>query len=269
MNEFKNNLDPKYWGDIKKESYMGVEFDITAISTKFVGKRQRLMVKHYPILDEDTLSNLVKKYWEINKQTKKVISANFFILCIVAETVSENALKIISAFPFKNFSETDSKGERGCALIVDIKSQQIYGKCPTIPIPVRNRCKSVLECIRSTYHISEIRKSPRPEVTAERMKAELKKWGYGLIGFGALHIVLASVLDPIWGVILIILGLCNIFIVHRTMFLLNSLAIMTAAVFNGIAIAKAEVPAFNFLVMMQFVWGVLEIRKYKLYDEVK
>lgn len=269
INEFKDNLDSKYWEDIQKESYMGVEFDITAVSNMSLGKRQRLMVKHYPILDEDTLSDLVKKYWEINRQTKKLIDAHFFILCIIAETVSENALKIISTLPFKNFKEIESKGERGCAFIVDIKSQQIYGKCPAIPIPIRKRCQSVLAWLMDTYNISVIKKSPRPEVTAKRMKSELKKWGYGLIGFGALHIVLASILDPTWGAILIVLGLSNLFIAHRVMFLLNSLAIMTAAIFNGIAMVKGDLPSFKYLIIMQFVWGLLEIRKFKLYDEVK
>lgn len=272
INALKSNLDSKYWEDIQKESYMGVDFDITAvskISISMTQRRQRLMVKHYPALDEDTLSNWVKKYWEVNRQTKKLIDAHLFILCIIAETISENALKTISTLPFKNYKEIESKGERGCAFIVDIKSQQIYGICPAIPIPIRKRCQSVLACLKDTYHISEIKKSPKPEVTAERMKSDLKKWGYGLIGFGALHIVLASVLDPIWGVILIILGLCNLFMEHRVMFLLDGLAIMTAAIFNGIAVTEADIPAFNLLIIMQFVWGILEIRKFKLYDEVK
>jgi hypothetical protein len=267
INEFRNNLNSKYWKDIKKESYMGVEFDITTTS-KVQWKKQRLMVVHYSILDEDTLSDWVKKYWVINKQAKKLINANCFILCILADTVSENALNMISTMPFKKTSETQF-GEVNCALIVNMKSQQIYGKCPTIPLPIRNRCKSVLACIMDTYHISEIRKSPKPKVTAEKMKSELKKWGYGLIGFGGLHIVLGSVLDPIWGAILMVLGLGNILISHRTMFLLNGLAIMTAAIFNMVAISDAEIGAFYLLIIMQFTWGIIEIRKFKLYDEVK
>ncbi|GAH88642.1 unnamed protein product, partial [marine sediment metagenome] len=117
--------------------------------------------------------------------------------------------------------------------------------------------------------ISTINGNPLSPVENVLLKLELKKWGYGLMGFGALHIVLASVLDPVWGVILIIVGICNILISHRALFLVNGIAIMTAAIFNMIAIAGAEVGAFYMLIIMQFAWGIVEIRKFKLYDEVK
>lgn len=269
IDQFKKNLDSNYWKDVQKASYMEVKFDITVSSKVRLGK-QRLLIKHYPILDEDTLSVLVKDYWEINKQPRRMVGANIFIFCIIADKISENAINMLSTFPFKNFSKTFSTGERGVPLIVDIESKLIYGsKCPKFPKPVRQRYESVLECIRNTYQISEIRKSPNPEVTYEKMKSELKKWGYGLMGFGALHIVLASVLDPVWGVILIIVGICNILISHRALFIVNGIAIMTAAVFNMIAMAEAGAGALIILIIMQIGWGINEIRKFKLYDEVK
>lgn len=269
IDQFKKNLDSNYWKDVQKESYIGVDFDLTASSKVRLGK-QRLLVKHYPILDEDSLSVLVKKYWEINKQPRKMVGANIFIFCIIADKISEGALGMLSTLPFKNFSKTFWTGEKGYPLIIDIESQRIYGgKGPIFPKPVRKRCENMLECMRNTYHISEIRKSPRPEVTFEKMKSELKKWGFGLMGFGALHIVLASVLDPVWGVILIIVGICNILISHRALFLVNGLAIMTAAIFNMIAMGEAGTGAPFILIIMQFAWGINEIRKFKLYDEVK
>ena len=102
----------------------------------------------------------------------------------------------------------------------------------------------------------------------EKMKSELKKWGFGLIGYGALHIVLASVLEPIGGVILIIVGICNFLIPHRSLFLVNGFAIIAAAVFNIIAM-KTGSGIVVMLLVIQFVWGIFEIRKFKLYDEVK
>lgn len=269
INRFKENLDPDYWKDVQKGYSSGVEYDLTASSKIRLGK-QKLLVKYYQLLDEDTLSILIKKFWEMNKQTRKLVGATIFIFCIIADKISENAINMLSTIPFKNFSKTFSTGEAGRSLIVDIESKLIYGsKCPKFPKPVWQRFESVLECIRNTYQISEIRKSPSPEVTYGKMKSELKKWGYGLMGFGALHIVLASVLDPVWGVILIIVGICNILISHRALFIVNGIAIMTAAVFNMIAMGEAGAGALIILIIMQIVWGINEIRKFKLYDEVK
>ena len=107
---------------------------------------------------------------------------------------------------------------------------------------------------------------PKAEVLQTSMQSELKKWGFGLIGFGALHFVLSSVLDPIWGGILIVIGICNLLIPHRALFLVNGMAIMVAAIFNGIAMGD-DGGAFGMVVIMQFVWGVFELRKYKLYSE--
>ena len=263
------NLDQNIWKEIQKSSYMGMDFDLTAF-TKIRLAKQRLLVKHFPMLDEGVLSDLVKKYWEINKNPRKTVGANLFILCIVADKISEKALDLLSTLPFTNYGKTFWTGERGYPLVVDIESKRIYGgKGPIIPKPVRMRCQSILELIKGSYHIHEMKRSPGTEAIKKRMKSELKKWGFGLIGFGALHLVLASFLDPVWGAILIVVGICNLFIIHRTLFLVNGLAIITAAVFNSIAIIEAEAGAPCMFVLLQFAWGINEIRKYKLYDQGK
>ena len=267
VEQFKINLESYNWKDIQQDTYIGVEFDLTASKKIGIGK-QKLLVKHFQKLDEDTLSVWVKHYDEIDKSPKKLVGAQTFTLCIFAETITENALNLLSTFPFKNFGQLASTGGKGIALIVDFKLKQIYGRQPGISKPFKKIFKEFLECIKNTYQISEIRKSPKPEVTYKKMKLELKKWGFGLMGFGALHIVLASVLNPVWGVILIIVGICNILIPHRALFLVNGFAIMTAAVFNMAAMEK-DAGAFGMLIIMQFVWGIFEIRKFKLYDEVK
>lgn len=263
IDQFKNNLTPKYWKDIKQDTFIGVEFDLTA-TCKVGMVHQKLLVKHFPILDEDTFSIWIKRYWEINKKSRKLVGATRFILCILADTISEGALNILSSIPFKD--STGMKNTAGYALVVDLESKKIYGKPPRIPPNLRRRCESVIACIRDTYKIYKISLSPRPGVTRKKMRSELKQWGFGLIAFGILHIILKSFLDPFWGVILIIVGIFNIFVSHRAMFLLNGSAIMTAAVFNMMVIVEAEANAAFMLVIMQFAWGINEIRKFKLYD---
>lgn len=270
VEQFKINLESCNWEDIQQDTYLEVEFDLTASKKMGPVQRQKLLVKHFQKLDEDTLSVLVNHYDEIEKSPKKLFDCHTFTLCVLAETITENALNILSTFPFKGYGQ-ELKAVKGIALIVDFKSKQIYGRPPGISIHFKKIFKELLECLKNTYNISEIRKSPRPEATYKKMKSELNKWGFGLMGFGVLHIVLASVLDPAWGVILIVVGICNILIPHRALFLVNGFAIMTAAVFNAAAMEEAgeSGPFFGMLVIFQFIWGFLETRKYKLYNEVK
>ena len=97
------------------------------------------------------------------------------------------------------------------------------------------------------------------------MKSELKYWGYGLIGFGVLHIVLTSVLDPVWGIIFIIIGICNFLILHRSLFLINGFVLMAAAVFHMVFMWSGS-GVIGLLLIIQFVFGIFGIRKFKLYD---
>lgn len=109
VEHFKNNLESYNWKDIQQKTYLGVEFDITA-SKKMGIAKQKLLVKYLPILDEDTLSVWVKLYDEIDKKPKILDRSNTFTLCIIAETITEKALDILSAFPFKNFGQLVAKG---------------------------------------------------------------------------------------------------------------------------------------------------------------
>lgn len=100
---------------------------------------------------------------------------------------------------------------------------------------------------------------------SKKMKSELKNWGLGLIGFGILHIVLTSVLDPVWGIIFIIIGICNFLILHRSLFLINGFVLMAAAVFHMVFMWSGS-GVIGLLLIIQFVFGIFGIRKFKLYD---
>lgn len=265
--QLKKNLDRYNWKDIEPKTYVGVEFDLTA-SRKVGLFKQTLLIKYLSVLDEETLSFWLEKYEEVDKNPKKLDKAQSFTLCIVAETITEKSLEKLSAIPFKNFGSLDFKGGKGISLIVDVASKTIYGRRPGLSKPFKRIYRGLIDTLKETYDIYNVKKVPKPELFFEKMKSVLKSWGIGLIIFGALHIVFSSFLDPIWGVILIVVGLCNIVIPHRVLFLVNGFAIMTAAIFNGIAMGDNAGSA-GILVMFQFIWGVFEIRNYNLYDEAK
>lgn len=99
-----------------------------------------------------------------------------------------------------------------------------------------------------------------PKKTAVELKNDLRKWGIGLIALGIIHLVLTGFLDPIWGVLIAGVGVLNILIPKRGMFIVNGIAIIIAGIMNASAGG-----GWKMFGMLQFVWGIQEIRKFREY----
>ncbi|MCX5813024.1 MAG: hypothetical protein NT178_10830 [Proteobacteria bacterium] len=100
-----------------------------------------------------------------------------------------------------------------------------------------------------------------PKKAASDLKNELRKWGLGLIALGFIHLVLTNFLDPIWGVLIIVIGALNLLIHRRGMFIVNGIVLLLAGVMN-----MAAGGGWKFFGMIQIVWGVQEIRKLREYE---
>ena len=123
----------------------------------------------------------------------------------MADKITDEALTILSTFPFERFSQLASKPKMGIPFVIDFESNNMYGeRCPASPIPVKKRCKEVVNCLVDTYKITTGKTAPKAEVVMEKMATELKRWGIGLVGLGLLHFTLAHILSSFWGVILIL-----------------------------------------------------------------
>ena len=105
-----------------------------------------------------------------------------------------------------------------------------------------------------------------PEKTAADMKRELRNWGIGLIVLGVAHFVLAGFLSPIWGVIILVVGVLNLLIPHRSMFIVNGLALLLV---GGLNIFSGEMGTWTAFGVLQLVWGVQEMRKFGQYASAK
>ena len=105
---------------------------------------------------------------------------------------------------------------------------------------------------------------PLPE-----LNESLRKWGIGLIILGMVHLVLSNFLDPLWGSIIIILGILNLFIKKRGMFIANGSALLLVGIMNILGTTLPEGGGFGWLIfgLLQLVWGIQEIRKFKLYSD--
>jgi hypothetical protein len=119
-----------------------------------------------------------------------------------------------------------------------------------------------------------------PPRTTSEMQKDLRGWGVGLIIVGVLSIILSQLLDPIWGVIIIILGIANLLIVNRSLFIINGLALIAVGIMNITSVCSAITSAtyrsgstiftgFILLGIMQIAWGFQEIRKFGKYASVQ
>lgn len=105
-----------------------------------------------------------------------------------------------------------------------------------------------------------------PEKTTDDMKRELRNWGIGLIVLGVAHFVLTGFLSPVWGAIILVVGVLNLLIPHRGMFIVNGLALLLV---GGLNIFAGEIGTWTAFGILQLVWGVQEIRKFGQYASAK
>lgn len=109
-----------------------------------------------------------------------------------------------------------------------------------------------------------------PKSTTDLSKA-LRNWGIGLGVVGIISIFLKGIFNPVWGVVLIILGVLNFFIHQRVMFIVNGVALIVAGTFNFITSisSKSGLGGMGFWLpfgVIQIGWGITEILKYKSYS---
>ena len=118
---------------------------------------------------------------------------------------------------------------------------------------------------------------PMPGLGAKaEMEKDLKGWGLGLIGLGAVSIVwsfFSGPLDPVWGGLMIPLGVLSLVIPRRGMFIVIGIALSLAGLLNlasgltgnfGGDGGGFHFPWIGFGIA-QIWWGVKEIRKFAWY----
>jgi len=266
VNQLTNSLESNNWQDIHRGKFEEIGFDLICSKKKKILKFY-FLVKHFALLDGETLS-VWKNHYDVLSEKIRKKRRSIFIFCLMADKITDEALTLLSTFPFKRYSQLASKPKMGIPFVIDFESNNMYGeRCPASPIPVKKRCKEIVNCLVDTYKITTGKTAPKAEIVMEKMATELKRWGIGLIGIGLLHFVLAHILSSIWGVVLIITGLLNLFINKRIMFLLNGFLIIIAGLSNMVVAGQLEINFIGVwvLIVMQIVWGLREIQKYKKY----
>ncbi|RMG33271.1 MAG: hypothetical protein D6732_12315 [Methanobacteriota archaeon] len=115
------------------------------------------------------------------------------------------------------------------------------------------------------YQHSSVARSK--DVSLPDMEESLQKWGIALIILGIIHIVFSGFLDAFWGGLIIILGIFNLTIKKRGMFIANGSGLMMVGVMNILETIALQGSGFMWLVIgvFQIGWGIAEIRKFSRY----
>lgn len=124
------------------------------------------------------------------------------------------------------------------------------------------------ETIANSFHLFGASRGEKATFvpSAVAMKRDIRGWGIGLIILGIIQIAV-SFLNTAWGVILIAIGITDLFIPRREMYIANGIAIIVAGIINMFATVTAGGRAGGFAVL-QFIWGANEIRKFFKYRYV-
>jgi hypothetical protein len=87
---------------------------------------------------------------------------------------------------------------------------------------------------------------------------------------GVLSIALPQTFDPVWGVIIIILGVINLIVRERGMYIANGTALIFIGIINtiGTLMDSSSTTFFGVYGVLQFIWGVRELIKYGKYGKL-
>ena len=95
------------------------------------------------------------------------------------------------------------------------------------------------------------------------MVREIRSWGGGLIVLGIIH-CFSKFLSTGWGALIIAMGVANLMVPKRGMFIVNGSILIIAGIFN-MAVLSQYSGGFILFAILQIVWGVQEIRKFRRY----
>ena len=154
-----------------------------------------------------------------------------------------------------------------CGKDITVESSQIY---ETVEC---EQCHSKVEVSEAATQGNEEATSSNPgpkisketTVTKADMKKSLRIWGIGLIVLGVIHLLAASFLDPVWGGMIIVIGILNLCIRHRGMFVVNGAALILVGILNITGSLIEGGVGWIIFGALQLWWGATEIRKFAKY----
>jgi hypothetical protein len=100
--------------------------------------------------------------------------------------------------------------------------------------------------------------------TVEEMRKDLQGWGFGLIIVGIASLIFHNFLDPVWGVIIIIIGIITLAVQSRGMYIVIGISLIIVGLLN--MLGGGGWFAFG---IVQIVIGITELIKYGKYADAQ
>ena len=97
------------------------------------------------------------------------------------------------------------------------------------------------------------------------LTSELRGRGVVYTILGIAHFVFSKTLEPTWGVILVVIGLLNIIIPKRGLFILNGFALLVVGLANMCSGQISGSMAWRVLGIAQIIWGIAEFGRFAYY----
>jgi len=127
LNFIKEELQIAGWKDIHSGIFLGFEYDLIGTQTKLFNNENKILIKYIPRLNDEFL-NLWRSIFNNIKNNSKY---NIFILCLITDEISEEALQLLQDNSFPKYSSIFScKKDKGAKLVIDLKNYKIYGNEP-------------------------------------------------------------------------------------------------------------------------------------------
>ncbi len=115
----------------------------------------------------------------------------------------------------------------------------------------------------------EIKKVQEFEKNMFNVKKNMRNIGGATVLIGLIHFAHPEFFAQWWGIILIIAGILYIFFPRRKMFIVDGVVITSAGVLNVAFSLSKGGSGWTLLGILQLVWGINEIRKFKKYSSME
>jgi hypothetical protein len=131
----KNRLATEGWKDIQPGCHMGIEFDLVGFRHSQLAK-WKMLVKILPGLDHMWAEHWKTNFQTINNNSVGLLWGKFFLIALLAETVSDQISEALAADPVDlvgGWKFKFLKKGGGNVFIADLARKKIYGQVPRSP----------------------------------------------------------------------------------------------------------------------------------------
>jgi hypothetical protein len=108
-------------------------------------------------------------------------------------------------------------------------------------------------------------RQPAEKEARTSLDAEIRGQGIIYILLGIAHFVFSNALEPAWGVVLILIGILDLAIPNRGLFILNGIALLLVGIWNAVTGELAGSFVWRMLGVAQVVWGLTEFSRFGHY----